>query len=86
MYSIYQLDDHDDAAAKDFVAALRRADNILEAQWDKNPGSRLMLNAMKTLRKVITFVSDVNLHESRCTLPVTNSKSSNTMIEYLYST
>lgn len=81
-YSVHQLDDYSDAAVNEFAAALRRAADIVQDQWDRNPGSRFVMNAMATLKKVPRFVAEVNLHEERRTLPVT--KTSSTMIGYLY--
>ena len=66
------------------IADLRRAADVLETQWDKNPGFRFVLNALKVLKQVPRFISDVNQHEQRRTLPKTNSKTSNNLIGYLY--
>ena len=63
------------------IADLRRAADALGTQWDKNPGSRFVLNALNVLKQVSRFMSDVDQHERRRTLPKTNSKS---LTGYLY--
>ena len=63
------------------IADLRRATDALETQWDKNPGYRFVLDALKVLKQVPRFMSDVDQHERRRVLPKTNSKS---LIGYLY--
>ncbi|GJE99912.1 hypothetical protein PsYK624_161870 [Phanerochaete sordida] len=80
----FELDDHNLVRVQRFTAALRQAADIIDDQWQKDPHSRFVENAMRSLHHVPRFVSDVNLHLQRRTLPVTNSRIGTTMIGYLH--
>lgn len=69
----YQLENEEERECDTFIAKLKHAVEIFEEQkqyYAQDP--RFLRNGMKAFRKGLQLVDEVDHHESRQTMPVTN--------------
>ncbi|KAI1783374.1 hypothetical protein LXA43DRAFT_1102607 [Ganoderma leucocontextum] len=64
----------------ELIRRLRKAADIIEAQQDR----RFIENAKHVSKRVSDWVADIERHESRRTMPTTNTASSTSTIGYKY--
>ncbi|KAI0799759.1 hypothetical protein BC629DRAFT_1611780 [Irpex lacteus] len=73
----FELEDETERECDTFIEKLERAVEIFKEQRQYyNQDPRFMRNGMKAFRKGIQLVDEVNYHETRLTIPVTNGSGS----------
>lgn len=81
-----KLDDEDDELVREFIRLLRVGAETLEAQLEEPDHARFVKNALSEGRRYIKWAHDVEHHQTRRTMPITNTRDVTNVIGYRYTT
>ena len=83
-FKLIQLDDEDDELARDLVRLLRVGADALEAQLAEPEHARFVKRALSASHGYAKWAKDIEHHQNRRTMPVTNSRAATNVIGYRY--
>ncbi|KAH9911299.1 uncharacterized protein B0H18DRAFT_1063631, partial [Fomitopsis serialis] len=70
----FTLDDEDDVDVDEHLRLLHRAADIIEEQRDAGAEGRFVQNALRATRPAVRWARDIEKHERRRTMPITNTR------------